>query len=405
MGGWRIIDTLGKKVTGDITPPQGFSAEASGATLILGSSYFGYPLSTTQVVSGAVVGSGIGRGESRVNWGIAGRMGIALGADHPGRRRRCRGRLRDRLRCSATRPARSWSARSRWPARSRCSSRPAARTRPTRSSTSSRPGAGMIARGARRLGRPRQGGARRPRSAASASSSPGAAAARARTHAGGPRGRADRRDRRLRRDGAASAALHARAAGAGAMGDHTEVTAPGAQVLRRLHDAPRARARAAARDPGAARRGAARRLPRRSSTRTWTRRARTSGCSRDRLPSSATATARCSRASSSLVQSGVAHASARRLTPLDLLRPRDPSDRILQRARHAAAAHAANIADYRALDRHRRRRGRQRDAGARRPARRAGAATLRRHHRRDPRAHRRALSSFTGALPSRASWP
>ena len=84
MGGWRIIDTLGKKVTGDITPPQGFSAEASGATLILASSYFGYPLSTTQVVSGAVVGSGIGRGETDVNWAIAGRMGIAWVLTIPG---------------------------------------------------------------------------------------------------------------------------------------------------------------------------------------------------------------------------------------------------------------------------------------------------------------------------------
>jgi len=51
------------------------------------------------------------------------------------------------------------------------------------------------------------------------------------------------------------------------------------------------------------------------------------------------------------VQAGVAQATARRLTPLDLLRPSDAGDRILQRARHAAAAHAANIADYRALDR------------------------------------------------------
>lgn len=47
----------------------------------------------------------------------------------------------------------------------------------------------------------------------------------------------------------------------------------------------------------------------------------------------------------------IARAAARRLTPLDLLRPRDPGERVLQRARHAAAAHAANIADYRALDR------------------------------------------------------
>jgi ferritin-like metal-binding protein YciE len=52
-----------------------------------------------------------------------------------------------------------------------------------------------------------------------------------------------------------------------------------------------------------------------------------------------------------LVQAGIAQATARRLTPLDLLRPSDPGDRVLQRARHAAAAHAANIADYQALDR------------------------------------------------------
>ena len=111
MGGWRIIDTLGKKVTGDITPPQGFSAEASGATLILASSYFGYPLSTTQVVSGAVVGSGIGRGETDVNWGIAGRMGIAWVLTIPGAAAVAGARLRARLRCSATRPGRSSSAR------------------------------------------------------------------------------------------------------------------------------------------------------------------------------------------------------------------------------------------------------------------------------------------------------
>ena len=53
----------------------------------------------------------------------------------------------------------------------------------------------------------------------------------------------------------------------------------------------------------------------------------------------------------SLINSGIAHAGARRLTPLDLLRPSDPGERVLQRARHACAAHAANIADYRALER------------------------------------------------------
>lgn len=53
----------------------------------------------------------------------------------------------------------------------------------------------------------------------------------------------------------------------------------------------------------------------------------------------------------SLAHVGIAQANARRLTPLDLLRPRDPVERILQRARHTASAHAANIADYRALER------------------------------------------------------
>ena len=60
MGGWRIIKTLGTKVT-EVRPPQGFSSEEVAATVILASSHFGYPLSTTHVVSGAVTGSGVGR--------------------------------------------------------------------------------------------------------------------------------------------------------------------------------------------------------------------------------------------------------------------------------------------------------------------------------------------------------
>jgi len=132
MGGWRIIDTLGKKVTGDITPPQGFSAEASGATLILASSYFGYPLSTTQVISGAVVGSGIGRGETEVNWGIAGRMGVAWVLTIPGAGLMA-ATVYGSSTCWATRPARWSSAPARSPDRSPCSSRRAARTRAMRS--------------------------------------------------------------------------------------------------------------------------------------------------------------------------------------------------------------------------------------------------------------------------------
>jgi PiT family inorganic phosphate transporter len=76
IGGWRIIYTLGRKVT-DIEPPQGFAAESGGGATLLASTYFGYPLSTTQVVSGAVLGSGVGKKLAAVHWGTAGRMASA----------------------------------------------------------------------------------------------------------------------------------------------------------------------------------------------------------------------------------------------------------------------------------------------------------------------------------------
>src|SRR5262245_23870964 len=72
-GGWRIIKTLGTKVT-EVRPPQGFSSEEVAATVILVSSHFGYPLSTTHVVSGAVTGSGVGRPGAQVDWSVAGRI-------------------------------------------------------------------------------------------------------------------------------------------------------------------------------------------------------------------------------------------------------------------------------------------------------------------------------------------
>jgi PiT family inorganic phosphate transporter len=72
-GGWRIIKTLGTKVT-EVRPPQGFSSEEVAATVILASSHFGYPLSTTHVVSGAVTGSGVGRPGASVDWAVARRI-------------------------------------------------------------------------------------------------------------------------------------------------------------------------------------------------------------------------------------------------------------------------------------------------------------------------------------------
>jgi PiT family inorganic phosphate transporter len=76
-GGWRIIKTLGKDITEGIEPGQGFAAEASTTATILASSHLGFALSTTQVASGSVIGTGIGRKGASVRWKTAGR--IALG--------------------------------------------------------------------------------------------------------------------------------------------------------------------------------------------------------------------------------------------------------------------------------------------------------------------------------------
>ena len=76
MGGWRVIRTLGKGLT-EISTPQGFAAEAASATTILVSSHLGFALSTTQVCSGSIIGSGLGKKGSVVNWGISGRMLLA----------------------------------------------------------------------------------------------------------------------------------------------------------------------------------------------------------------------------------------------------------------------------------------------------------------------------------------
>jgi len=73
MGGWRIIRTMGKGLT-DVKPAQGFSAEASTASTILASSALGFALSTTQVASGSVIGSGLGRRGSKVRWRTVGRI-------------------------------------------------------------------------------------------------------------------------------------------------------------------------------------------------------------------------------------------------------------------------------------------------------------------------------------------
>ncbi len=75
LGGWRIIHTIGKGLT-ELDTPQGFAAETSSAAVLLASTHFGVPLSTTQVCSGSVLGVGIGTG-NKVRWRVFGEMVVA----------------------------------------------------------------------------------------------------------------------------------------------------------------------------------------------------------------------------------------------------------------------------------------------------------------------------------------
>jgi inorganic phosphate transporter, PiT family len=73
FGGWRIIRTLGFRMT-KLDPVHGFSIETASAATIIGSSLIGIPVSTTHVVSGGVMGAGATMGASTVRWGVARRI-------------------------------------------------------------------------------------------------------------------------------------------------------------------------------------------------------------------------------------------------------------------------------------------------------------------------------------------
>src|SRR5438094_8465215 len=75
-GGWRIIRTLGQRVF-QLDPPAGFAAQATAGAVIYASTKAGYPLSTTHVVSGAVMGAGATKRLSAVRWGVAGNIVFA----------------------------------------------------------------------------------------------------------------------------------------------------------------------------------------------------------------------------------------------------------------------------------------------------------------------------------------
>jgi PiT family inorganic phosphate transporter len=72
-GGWRIIRTMGTRII-KMDPAQGFAAQTAGASVILAASHFGYPLSTTHVISGGVMGAGAAKRLSAVRWGVAGNI-------------------------------------------------------------------------------------------------------------------------------------------------------------------------------------------------------------------------------------------------------------------------------------------------------------------------------------------
>ena len=76
VGGWRIMRTVGQRIF-DIEPASGFAAQATAGTTIYLATHFGYPLSTTHVISGAVMGAGATKRFSAVRWGVAGNIVMA----------------------------------------------------------------------------------------------------------------------------------------------------------------------------------------------------------------------------------------------------------------------------------------------------------------------------------------
>ena len=76
VGGWRIIRTMGSRII-KMDPAQGFASQSVGAAVILSASHVGFPLSTTHVISGAIMGAGAAKRISAVRWGVAGNIVVA----------------------------------------------------------------------------------------------------------------------------------------------------------------------------------------------------------------------------------------------------------------------------------------------------------------------------------------
>ncbi|TNC10074.1 inorganic phosphate transporter [Methylobacterium terricola] len=76
LGGWRIVHTMGSRIT-RLTPMQGFCAETGGALTLFGATWLGVPVSTTHTITGAIVGVGAARRTSAVRWGVASDIVVA----------------------------------------------------------------------------------------------------------------------------------------------------------------------------------------------------------------------------------------------------------------------------------------------------------------------------------------
>jgi inorganic phosphate transporter, PiT family len=76
IGGWRIVHTMGSRIT-RLHPVQGFCAEAGGAATLFLATYFGIPVSTTHTITGAIVGVGAARKVSAVRWNVASNVVVA----------------------------------------------------------------------------------------------------------------------------------------------------------------------------------------------------------------------------------------------------------------------------------------------------------------------------------------
>jgi PiT family inorganic phosphate transporter len=75
VGGWRVMKTMGHRVV-ELEPVHGFAAETTAATVLLGTASLGMPVSTTHVISSAIMGVGTSKGLNGVRWGVA--RGILL---------------------------------------------------------------------------------------------------------------------------------------------------------------------------------------------------------------------------------------------------------------------------------------------------------------------------------------